>query len=142
MIGSILRGLTPLGYAAILWLIVAMGMGVQTLRLENTRKALAQAQSQIVNPMTGKKWSDEAVWSAAEAGALRIALERQSLAVEALRTDAEEKIAQSQQSASAAVSRASAAQRAAAEILARKPKGETTCERAVDQQRAFLEKLP
>lgn len=132
MIGALLRTVSPLGWVTILAAVLAALLGVQSVRLKSAHADLLQARLALVNPDTGVKWSKEA-------SDLRKAIERQNLALDALQRESEGKIAQSKQAASVAISQAHSAQRAAEALLRRKPSGATSCERAVDQQRAFLE---
>lgn len=132
MIGAFPRALGPAGYLLILVVVLTGLLVLQTVRLSHAHDARLKAEAALIDPVTGRAW-------AREAHDLRIAVEAQNRAVEAIAADADAKIAQSQEAASRAISQAKDAQAVANSLLRRKPAGNTVCERAEDQQRAFLE---
>ena len=134
MIAAFLRTLGPAGYLLILSVVVVGLLIVQTVRLSHAHAAKVTAQAALIDPVSGQTW-------ARQAHGLRIAVDAQNRAVEAIAANADAKIAQSQDAASRAISQAKDAQAVANSLLRRKPAGNTTCERAEDQQRTFLEAL-
>jgi hypothetical protein len=132
MIAAFLRTLGPAGYLLILSVVVIGLLIIQTVRLSHAHEAKLKAEAALIDPVSKQTW-------ARQAHDLRIAVDAQNRAVEAIAANADAKIAQSQAAASRAISQAKDAQAVAASLLRRKPAGNTTCERAEDQQRAFLE---
>ena len=115
---------------------------VQTMRLDHAKKDLSTARAALVNPSTGHTWQKDYQIAApalatcnVNLAATKGALDRQNLAVDALKAEADRRQRVSAQALSTARAGAAEARRRADAILSA-PRGPDACQDALETIRS------
>ena len=133
------------GAAAILALALSVA-GLQSMRLEHAKAELAAARAALIDPATGKSWRARSVAAVADLNvcqrdlaALRVAVDAQNAAVTTAAADSARRITLAAKAADDARAVAESARRHSAFLMAERPAGATTCERAEAVRLRFYE---
>jgi uncharacterized protein HemX len=121
--------------AAGLAVVLALGLGVQTVRLHGTQKQIAAAE--VVQKATDRKlWAAEGNVSALQSG-----IDQQNDQILAWKADSDARLAKAEQAVTSAQTATLAAEIASARIKAHQPVGSDVCVRLLDADETFTENL-
>lgn len=119
--------------------LMAIPLGVQTVRLDSMTKSKERWELLVTHPETG--YIARLTTCRGNVAGLTSALDRQNEAVADLEADSAERIAEAEREAEAARDEIARVRARADRTINRPIIGETTCERVIDVYSAYLEEL-